>query len=277
MIIISGDVFDISAVTGEYPGGSIGRQLLSIMSQSSQKYRYDSLSQLKFELWMRKETVNAAAALNNSGLGFSVFQKSRCNPEYWDRMPNGGFRLKEGADAAEAINDIFINGRAYATECATAIIIVYYKAVLDIFKPDAFNRLFGTIYLMNWHSIDPLLREVGTPRKVADFLYGDRAYFKNPDVDPKTPQWQGENVIVLPGGLYYGHGIGIERAEGIIRALNANRRKDATQSAYFLDTASRPDFIKLADAYARFGQTASLVWSDFPPALNRTRVAFSSH
>ncbi len=277
MILISGDTFDISAIADEYPRGSVEQQLLITMSQSSHQYRFDSLNQLKFELRMRKETVNSAVALNRSGLRFSDFHKSRCNPDYWDRTPNGGFRLKDGADSARAIEDIFTNGSAYATECATAMMIVYYKALLNIFKHDAFNRLFPEIYLMNWRSIDPLLREVGKPRKVEDFLYGDRGYFKNPDVDPKTPEWQGENVIILPDELYYGHGIGIRPAADMIRALNNNRKKDATQSAYFTDTASRPDFNKLAAAYDRLGQTAPLVWSAFPPPIAMPAAALSSH
>ncbi len=274
MILIAGRPFDAAPIMNDYPRGSVEQQLLSIMSQSSQTYDFDSLSQLKFELWMRDETVNSAKALYNSGLGFSVFHKSKCSPVYWDRMPNGGFRLREGADTARAIEDIFINGSEYATECATAMMIVYYKALLSIFKQNAFNKLFPTLILMNWHAIDPLLKEVGKPRKVEDFLFGDRGYFKNPDVDPKTPEWQGENVIVLPDALYYGHGIGISTYEDIINALNSNRKKGASQSAYFLDTASHPDFKKLAGVYERFGQTASLVWSAFPPAISTAKAAF---
>ena len=273
MIQIAGDIFDISTIAADYPRGSVERLLLGIMSQSSHTYEFDTLNQLTFELEMRKEIVNSAVALYRSGLGFSVFHKSKCNPAYWDRTDNGGYKLKDGADPARAIDDIFINGDKYATECATAMMIVYYKALLNILRHDAFNRVFPEIYLMNWRSIDPLLKEVGKPQKVADFLYGDRAYFKNPDVDPKTPEWQGENVIVLPEGLYYGHGIGIRNADQMISALNANRKKNATQSAYFLDTASRPDFNKLAAVYEKSDQTVSLVWHAFPPAIRTPRTA----
>lgn len=268
MIIIAGRPFDIATIIDEYPQNSVERQVLYAMSQSAEQYRYDSLEQLKFELRLRKEIVNAARALDRSRLSFAVFHKSRCNPEYWDRTDNGGFRLKEGAVPSEAINDIFVNGHKYATECATAMVIVYYGALLNLFPKALFNEVFSNIYLMNWHSLDPLLREVGTPRKVADILLGDRGYFANPDVNPKTPEWQGENVIVLPDNLYYGHGMGIKTADQIIQALNANRKEGATRSAHFLDSAARPNFKRLFGVYQGYApQTATLRWNAFPPAI----------
>ena len=81
---------------------------------------------------------------------------------------------------------------------------------------------------------------------------GDRRYFDNPDVDPVTPEWQGENVIVLDNSLYYGHGIGIEDANDIIKSLNSNREHGSTQSAFLMDSASRPNFKKLYDILNNF-------------------------
>lgn len=269
MILLSGKPFDSTALASEYPENSIESQLLNKMSQSTGKYTFDSLDQLKFELRLRKEIVNAAMALYKSRLNFAVFHKSKCNPDFWDRTDNGGFQLKPGAEPAAAIDDIFINGGKYATECATAMVIVYYKALLSVFGKDLFNKLFPKIYLMNWHSLDPLLREAGTPKPVTDILLGDRGYFANPDVNPETPQWQGENVIVLPDSLYYGHGIGIMTADRIIYALNGNRKPDATQSAYFLNSAARPNFKKLSDLYQKAeAPSRGLVWKPFPAPIS---------
>lgn len=249
MILIYNNPLDIQELINEYPGGSIERLVLRQMHESRGQYRYESLDQLRFELLLRKEIVQAAVDLNKSKLAFAVFHKSRANDQYWARTENGGFNLKEGVKPSDAIVDIFVSGRKYATECATAMVIVYYKALLEVFEVSRFNRLFPKIYLMDWYLRAPLLKEVGIPRKVSDILIGDRGYFANPDVSPKTPELQGENVIVLPNELYYGHGIGITSAEKIMNVLNANRKRDATRLAYFMDNVSRPDFKKLAEVY----------------------------
>ena len=95
MIILSGEPFDISQIINDYTDNSIEGQILHTMADSSEKYRFDSLNQLKFELLMRKETVNAARALNKSRFSFANFHKSKCNPEYWDRMENGGIQTEK--------------------------------------------------------------------------------------------------------------------------------------------------------------------------------------
>lgn len=64
-----------------------------------------------------------------------------------------------------------------------------------------------------------------------DYLPGDCVYFENPDHDEETPEWQGENAILLGNNLFYGHGIGITTAQGIIDELNSNRKPNATISA----------------------------------------------
>ena len=244
MIFIAGKQTGPEAVPGIREGGT-EQQVLSQLAGSSQRFDYDSTEQLLFELRLRAATVAASKELDRSGMGFAIFRKSKCNPEFWERTGEGGFLLKSGAKPGEAILDIFRNGRKYATECATAMVIVYYRALLDVLGEEKFDRLFPKIQLMNWHHLDRLLLDVGLMKKYPLYLPGDRRYFANPDVDPLTPEWQGENVIDLDGTLYYGHGIGIRNAEAIIRALNKNRIEDADDSAYLMDSAGRPDYKKL--------------------------------
>jgi len=270
MIMISGNSFDISEIIKEYDENSIEKLLLNKMSASSEKYNYDNLDQLKFELNMRRNIVNSAVGLNKSELSFAVFKKSVCNPVYWHRTPNGGFLLREGVNSGEAINDIFINGNKYATECATAIMIIYYKALLDTYGGELFSKQFPKIYLMDWYVTETLLTEVASVHPSADILLGDRGYFNNPDYEPDAPEWEGENVIILPDSMYYGHGIGMTTANEIIKDLNSRRKDFASRSAYLMGSVGRPDFKKLSNVYYNIPrEIAPLVWKPFPAPLMR--------
>lgn len=249
MIVVDNKPLDTASIIGEYASNSVERTVLNKLSASDKSYTYDSLEVLKFELRMRKEIVKAANELNKSNLSFEIFRESRCNPDFWRRRDDGGFELRSGVRPSAAIRDIFINSEEYGTECATAMQIIYYKALLEIFPEEAFNRLFDDIYLMNWHNLSRALRRTGTMHREKDYLPGDRRYFANPDVDPSTPEWQGENVIDMGDRLYYGHGVGKHRAEVFIDALNQSRREDADREAYLLDSAGRPDFSYLWELY----------------------------
>lgn len=242
MIQIAENPENIKILENQYPQGSTERAVLQIVSGSAKTYTYRSMEFLQFELELRAATVSASIELDHSGMEFAVFRKSRCNPAYWTRTPEGGFLLKNGSKPSDAILDIYRNGPSYATECATAILIVFYRAVLDVFQDALFDRVFRKIQLMNWHHVAPVFESVARMEAASDFLPGDRRYFMNPDVNPITPEWQGENVIMLDDDLYYGHGVGIQNAASIIKALNSNRVKNARKSAYLMKLVGRPDF-----------------------------------
>ncbi len=204
---------------------------------------YPTFRELDFELRLREATMDAARALHESGVGFEVFERSRCNPEYWRREPNGAFRLRDDRRPSDALRDIFANGPAYGFECATAIVIVFYRAVLECIGDAAYDRLFAHTYLFHWN-VD---RDLGlTTIPAVRFVPGDCLYFDNPDVEPTTMQWQGENVIYMGGDLYYGHGIGMQSAAAIVAKLNEHRRPGALRSAYLLPQTTRPDYARLA-------------------------------
>ncbi len=256
MIIVDNKPLNMMDLESEYPSGNNERKVLAALAGSDEEHIYESLEQLKFEIELRIAIIDAAKALYLSGLGFDVFRDTRCNNEYWTRRDDGGFVLKPGMKASDAILDIYQNGSEYSTECATAMQIVYYKALLELFPEDVFNNMFPTIVLMNWHDIARELRETGHMQQAKGFIPGDRLYFANPDVDPKTPEWQGENVIDLGNGTYYGHGIGIHEADGFISVLNENRRESAGRTAYLMDLAGRPDFTRLYTLYERSADVA---------------------
>jgi len=257
MIIISSNIVKVDTFINEYKPNGIERDIITKMDLSKERYEYNSLNQLQFELKLRKNIVIAAIRLNEDDMSFTTFRKSMCNPDYWDRTEEGGYILKKGIIPSAAIEDISINSSNYGTECATAMIIIYYQALLNIFGEKLFNELFPEIQLMNWHYIDNLLEDAGYLEKRSDYLQGDRRYFSNPDVNPVKPEWQGENVIELANGIYFGHGIGIGNADEIISELNKFRIEDAKQAAYLLDTAARLDFKNLADIYYKFLSTST--------------------
>lgn len=244
MIVLSSSQFNTDEFFKKYTLTDMEEKIYEYLFNSTETYRFESDSELKFELEMRNNIIDESVNLLRSRMRFKTFRESECNDEFWERTEEGGFSIKAGMNPSDGILDIYHHGRKYGTECATAIVIIFFKAVLDIYKPQLFDRQFRDIYLMNWqHAFDHL--GVLTYRNVKEFLPGDCRYFTNPDVDPLTPEWQGENTIDLTNGLYYGHGIGIARSEGIINALNKNRISGSEVSAYLMDTATRPDFKKL--------------------------------
>ncbi len=240
MIQLSGKPFQQSDM---WPSGSIESIIIQQMNEDTVVYSYQSIDELSFELKLRKNIILSARAMNQSNVRFAVFAKSSCNPQYWHLTSTGGFLLLDGVKPSDAIQDIYMNSSQYAFECATAMVIIYYHAVLNLIGESLFNQLFQNIYLYSWHA-DP---DLGLTSNYTDrFLPGDVVYFKNPDFDPQTPQWRGENAVILGDGTYFGHGVGIKTAEQIIHALNRRRKPGTKQSAYLTNVVTRPSFKHLA-------------------------------
>lgn len=201
-----------------------------------------NINAVQFERLTRGRVVQSALALNQSGVQFEIFEKSRCNEHYWTRTANGGFLLKASSKPSVAIRDIYSSGPLYAFECATAIVIVLYKAVLDSLDESSFDKLFSSLYLRDWHYDSDLGLKVTQGRAVNP---GDVVYFRNPDVNPLTPQWQGENAILLSNDLYYGHGVGVLTGAEIIVRLNLSRKPGSIVSAYLTETVVQLDYMYL--------------------------------
>ncbi|MBP1157598.1 MULTISPECIES: protein-glutamine gamma-glutamyltransferase [unclassified Paenibacillus] len=237
-------------------GGSVPLDLLGMApleliifeqkNRSGTPFHYESMESLRFELRLRAAIVDSSVSMQKSEVTFRSFKKSYCNEAYWTRNENGGFQQKPFVRPSDAVRDIYVNGHLYGFECATAVIIVLYKAVLETIGTGAFDRLFANLYLYSWRH-DSDLRLITTYGE-QDSFPGDILYFKNPDVDPEMMEWQGENAIKLQTDLYFGHGIGIKNAEGIITKLNRHRKPGSTESAYLLPEATYPNFFYLEQA-----------------------------
>ncbi|MGM7722620.1 protein-glutamine gamma-glutamyltransferase [Metabacillus sp. Hm71] len=214
------------------------REMIDRMGRYPIKYTFLNNDHFLFVLHLRSSIIKASRDLFASEARFTTFENARCNERYWRLTVQGGFKLRDGIRPSDAINDIFQNGAKYGFECATAIVIIFYKAVLDSINRTQFDRIYQGMYLRDWQSDDDL--PIYT-RRGNDFIPGDCLYFNNPQFDPKRPQWRGENVIDLSKGLYFAHGIGIKTAEGVIEALNKRRYPNATISAYLLSQVTRID------------------------------------
>ncbi|RLL43806.1 protein-glutamine gamma-glutamyltransferase [Oceanobacillus piezotolerans] len=248
MIQVSGKNFQQSDM---WPPDTMESIFIQRMQEDPAVYSYQSLDQLSFEIKLRKNIILSAKAMNQGKAQFDIFENSRCNPQYWLLTDIGGFQLKPGVKPSDAIRDIFINSSQYAFECATAMVIIYYHAVLNSIDEAVFNHLFQNLYLYSWHSHAIL----GTRNhRTSHFLPGDVVYFNNPDFDPETAWWRGENAVVLEDGTYFGHGFGIRTAEEMIQVLNDVRRPGSHRSAYLENFVTRPSFKHLWE-YSRVSRS----------------------
>lgn len=232
MIIIMGTVNNQPLPPGL---SQVEANIYKELQTSMEPHYFHSWRHLFFELRLRKNIMEAAKKLDASGAVFRVFNESSFNPFYWTKT-RSGYRLKPNVSPAEAIKDIFENGQEYGFECSTAIVIIYYYAVLQSIQLDAFNYLFQGLLVWDW-SYDEDLRiitKVGT-----NFIPGDVLYFYNPDY--MYPVWIGENTVYLGDNMYFGHGIGIKTKEEMIAALNSLRKPNAKKSAHLLSQHSRLD------------------------------------
>lgn len=212
------------------------KEIYESLDNSLEMFEYDSTYQLLFEIRLRENIMEASMKLKESGVAFTSFTYSKFNPVFWTKVPRG-YLLKPNVLPSDAINDIYENGSEYGFECSTAMVIIFYKAVLDAISVANFNYLFSGLLVWNWN-YDPDLAIITL--EGSEFIPGDVVYFMNPDFD--KPIWRGENAVYLGKGLYYGHGIGIGTEGEMVKALNTLRKEGAVTSAYMLQQHSRLNY-----------------------------------
>ncbi|MFB5197536.1 protein-glutamine gamma-glutamyltransferase [Bacillus sp. AFS073361] len=213
------------------------KDIITRMDKSKEIFQYQSISQLEFVLLFRTNTLKAARDLNNSKVQFTTFEYAFCNKKYWTRLNNGGFLIKPNVSPTEALLDVLKNGKLYAFDCSTGIAIVLYLAALYTIGSRRFNLLFDGLLLLDWQ-FDNDLRL--TQKYGDDFIPGDIVHFNNPDVNPNESHWRAENVIFMAEDQYYGHGVGIKKADTIISFLNKKRKPNARIPAYLMNLITRP-------------------------------------
>ena len=143
----------------------------------------------------------------------------------------------EPADALDCFMDTIDQ---FGFECATAISVLHYMAIRDTFRDltgsdDLFNENFRDMAIGRLGmGTSRALRAGGRLWEYAEPQVGDHGYFLNPAVTPEAQAagWNGENVVYLGDGMYFGHPFGITDADTIIGHLNTQRKAGATESAY---------------------------------------------
>lgn len=239
MIKIEGKAYSL---TDLLVSDQIEKIIVEKLQQDPAVHSYTSVDELLFEINFRKNIILSARLMNSSYARFADFHEAQCNPYFWILTPMGGFLQRPDVRSSDAIEDIFIHSYYYAFECATAIIIIYYSALLRTIGRERFNYFFPQLFLYSWYTdpkFDVLTEDVRT------FIPGDVVYFNNPDVHPLNLQWRGENAVLLEDNTYFGHGVSIQTAQNIIAMLNQERIPGSITSAYLMNLATRPSFKSL--------------------------------
>jgi protein-glutamine gamma-glutamyltransferase len=170
------------------------------------------------EIAFRARVVTAAKDLAASGASFSgSADGDRVNQKLWTMGFGGRMQVRKFLEGGElgkpsaALRDIFDNGHQYGFECATAMMVIYHKAILDHVGDDAFDAMFTeprNLAFFRWSIEDDDFLDVKKlVHKPTPLMPGSHYYYTNPDASPENSAFSGENVLYLGDGQFYAHGI----------------------------------------------------------------------
>ncbi len=218
----------------------------------------------------QRSVVNAAKELASAKPRFG---HTKLNPSFWSEVEvpvaNGGqgndkvtkFQVKPGVKPSDAVIDAAKNASENTMECATAVKLIQYKALLEQLGEDRFNVVCAGMMIgpgateaplaqlqsRRSPEPDPSKRPPTAPVPYAPRLKpGDIVYARNSDVSPagRAGGWQGENAIYLGGNQYYGHPFGVTTEQEIIDRLtqqtNFGIPAEWIDEQYMLDPSKAP-------------------------------------
>ncbi|MFO0729021.1 MAG: hypothetical protein U1E65_34900 [Myxococcota bacterium] len=208
-----------------------------------------------------KGMIDAAEKMHGAGISFQLIKNHKANPDFWTvESYSGTLTLKPGVKPSDALNDMIAHGDKYGFECATGLVATYYQAMLDILGPKDFDRIATDLRIGPWDMEDDLSRlmiethpDGGYNSEVSlkdqgKLLPGGYYYFRNWDVtdEARARGWQGENVIYLGEGKFYGHGIGMGPGSDFVTKLKNESKPDGkTPSLLNLHRYLSTDVLKL--------------------------------
>jgi protein-glutamine gamma-glutamyltransferase len=175
------------------------------------------------DIKLRTLIVKAAHGLAASGAVFSGSSETDAvNGKLWTMAYGGRIQarkfLRGGllGSPANALNDIFKNGNKYGFECATAMMVIFHKAILEMVGSKEFDEMFtepNYLRFFRWDlKDDDYLALEKITKKAGTLVPGTHYYFRNPDASEENSAFRGENVIYLGkneagADLFYAHGI----------------------------------------------------------------------
>jgi len=234
--------------------GKLDQNDLIFTEDASGKVNVKKIGQsLRDRVLIGSAMVNSAHAMAKAKHRFGDLE---VNPVCWDIDEEDPTTMYLNPDfpPSVALMDIFNNPDLYQFECATALVILRYRAMLDLIGEEDFNRIASDLRIGVWDQEDHAAkvwevtgRSAGgedVPMAQGDksrVTPGDYTYFKNWDVSPEAFRggWQGENVIYLGDGMYYGHPFRVISGEKIVAYLNKHRNPGSARSASLLDLHAR--------------------------------------
>lgn len=240
--------------------GKLGTGDVVLTSTAAGKSVVERVSQaLADQTRVSKAMVDASEKMNSAGVPFAITTQHKANADYWTVGAGGTLQLKPGVKPSEALEDIAQNPSKYGYECATGLVVVYYQAILDLIGPEDFDRIASDLVVGPWQMEDSLaslmVNRHPNPGKDTETDLGDHTlvpgnyyYFRNWDVtdEARARGWQGENVIYLGEGRFYGHGIGLGDASMFVGKLASEMKPGGkTPSLLNLDAILSTDVLKL--------------------------------
>lgn len=210
--------------------------------------------------------VSACLEMHQAHHEFAIAPRQKFSSEFWRRDGQlshfATFHLKPGAKASAAMNDVFLHPDGYRFECATALVLVYYRAIQKLIGDSDFDRIMGDLKIGPWEFEADLERflvrsgrgdQPATEARSRELTFGEYTYTKNWAVSwwGWAKGCQGQNQIRLDEDLYYAHSYELVGQGDIVARENGARVWGAKTSASMTDRQERLDPKLLAEDQER--------------------------
>jgi protein-glutamine gamma-glutamyltransferase len=131
MIFVGGNQIGALPEAGGFEPNALRKSIFGIMLASPATYRYDDAGQLLFELRLRDASSRRprSGAQRHDLPGFSGI---RGRSRFLAADRRGRLPAARRRSPLQSRPGYYANGSDYGTECATAMVIVYYGAMLNV-------------------------------------------------------------------------------------------------------------------------------------------------